>query len=118
LPFEDVVAHYAASDVAWITPLRDGLNLVAKEYVMAKAATNTKGALVLSEFAGAAVEMHGALLANPFDLSSMKNALMHALTMSDDERGQRQRRMQQIVEYNDVRRWGDGFLEGLEGANA
>ena len=113
MPFEDVVAHYAACDIAWITPLRDGLNLVAKEYVAAKAASGTEGALILSEFAGAAVEMHGALLTNPFDETSMRNMLLHALSMGPEERHERLRRMQRIVEFNDVRRWGDEYLEAL-----
>lgn len=110
MPFEEVIAHYAACDVAWITPLRDGLNLVAKEYVAAKAASGTDGVLVMSEFAGAAVELHGALLANPYDSTSMINSLHHALVMSPDERRQRQRRLSQIVEFNDVRTWGNEFL--------
>ncbi|MDI7774160.1 trehalose-6-phosphate synthase [Asticcacaulis sp. EMRT-3] len=70
LPFEDLMAYYGAADVAWISPLRDGLNLVAKEYVIAKEAWNGKGVLLLSEFAGAAAELHGALLANPYDISA------------------------------------------------
>lgn len=110
MPFEEVVAHYAACDVAWITPLRDGLNLVAKEYVAAKAASGTDGVLVMSEFAGAAVELHGALLANPYDTTSMINSLHQALVMSPDERRQRQRRLSQIVDFNDVRTWGNEFL--------
>src|SRR5690606_20799200 len=68
LPFEEVVMQCAAADVGWITPLRDGLNLVAKEFVAAQSASGGDGVLLLSEFAGAAVEMHGALLTNPYHL--------------------------------------------------
>ncbi len=118
LPFEEVVAHYAACDVAWITPLRDGLNLVAKEYIAAKHASSTEGVLVLSEFAGAAVELHGALLANPYDSTSMTDTLHCALTMDPKERFERQRRLQHIVEHNDVRRWGDDFLGAIDGGPA
>lgn len=116
LPFEDVVAHYAACDVAWITPLRDGLNLVAKEFVATKKATGTAGVLVLSEFAGAAVELHGALLTNPYDANSMSKILHQALTMGADEMAYRCQRMAAIVVDNDVVRWGDEFMRAVQQA--
>jgi glucosylglycerol-phosphate synthase len=116
LPFEEVVAHYAASDVAWITPLRDGLNLVAKEFVAAKKATDTSGVLILSEFAGAAVELHGALLTNPYDANSMSKVLYQALTMGADEKAYRCQRMAAIVESNDVARWGEEFMKAVHAA--
>jgi glucosylglycerol-phosphate synthase len=118
LPFEEVIAHYAACDVAWITPLRDGLNLVAKEFVAAKKATGTSGVLILSEFAGAAVELHGALLTNPYDANAMTHALHQALTMGADERAYRTGRMAMITTEHDVGRWGDGFLAAVEAAAA
>ncbi|MDO6749706.1 trehalose-6-phosphate synthase, partial [Gilvimarinus sp. 1_MG-2023] len=65
VPFEQLVAYYAMADVMWITPLRDGLNLVAKEYVATQGMVDGAGVLVLSEFAGAAAELRGALLTNP-----------------------------------------------------
>jgi len=114
LPFHEVIAHYAACDVAWITPLRDGLNLVAKEFVSAKKATGTSGVLILSEFAGAAVELHGALLTNPYDTNAMTDALHQALTMGEDERTYRTARMAMIATEHDVTRWGDGFLAAVE----
>lgn len=110
LPYEDVIAHYAACDVAWITPLRDGLNLVAKEFVATKRATGTAGVLILSEFAGAAVELHGALLTNPYDASSMSKTLHQALTMEADETAYRCQRMSAIIADNDVVRWGNEFM--------
>ena len=113
LPFEEVVAHYAACDVAWITPLRDGLNLVAKEYVATRHAAGRPGTLVLSEFAGAAVELHGALLVNPYDRNAMSATLYHALTMGADEVAYRSGRMAAIVRDRDVARWGDDFLAAL-----
>jgi glucosylglycerol-phosphate synthase len=116
LPFEDVVAHYAACDVAWITPLRDGLNLVAKEFIAAKKATDTNGVLILSEFAGAAVELHGALLTNPYDANSMSNVLHQALTMGADETAYRCQRMAAIVTTSDVARWGDEFMAAVRAA--
>lgn len=114
LPYEDVVAHYAACDVAWITPLRDGLNLVAKEYVATKNATDTPGVLILSEFAGAAVELHGALLTNPYDANSMSKVLHQALTMGADEKAYRCQRMAAIVADNDVANWGNEFMRAVQ----
>ncbi len=116
LPFDDVIAHYAACDVAWITPLRDGLNLVAKEFVATKKATGTVGVLILSEFAGAAVELHGALLTNPYDANSMSKTLHQALTMGADETAYRCQRMAAIVADNDVVRWGDEFMHAVQAA--
>ncbi|MCB2007911.1 MAG: glucosylglycerol-phosphate synthase [Rhodoferax sp.] len=114
LPYESVIAYYAASDVAWITPLRDGLNLVAKEFVATKKATGSTGVLILSEFAGAAVELHGALLTNPYDATSMSRVLHQALTMGDDEADYRCQRMAAIVADNDVARWGDEFMTAVQ----
>ena len=118
LPFEEVVAHYAACDIAWITPLRDGLNLVAKEFVAAKQASGTSGVLILSEFAGAAVELHGALLTNPYDANAMTAALHQALTMGEDERAYRTARTAMIASEHDVARWGDDFLVAVDAATA
>ncbi len=114
LPYESVIAYYAACDVAWITPLRDGLNLVAKEFVATKKATESTGVLILSEFAGAAVELHGALLTNPYDATSMSRVLHQALTMGEDEAAYRCGRMAAIVAENDVARWGDEFLAAVQ----
>jgi trehalose-6-phosphate synthase len=114
LPFESVVAYYAACDVAWITPLRDGLNLVAKEFVATKKATGTTGVLILSEFAGAAVELHGALLTNPYDANSMSKVLHQALTMGEDEADYRCQRMAAIVADNNVANWGNEFMGAVQ----
>jgi glucosylglycerol-phosphate synthase len=114
LPFEEVVAHYGAADVAWISPLRDGLNLVAKEYVATKGSRGEDGVVILSEYAGAAVELHGALLTNPYDAASMERDLHHALTMDEAERAHRMSRMLEIVRTNDVVSWGIEFLEQAE----
>jgi glucosylglycerol-phosphate synthase len=113
LPFEEVVVYGAAADVAWITPLRDGLNLVAKEFVTAQGAVDGDGVLLLSEFAGGAVELHGALLTNPYDAEGMAEDLHHALTLPEEERRQRLRRLLQVVEGHDVDDWSRGFLEAL-----
>ena len=113
LPFEEVVTYSAAADVAWITPLRDGLNLVAKEYVVAQRAVDGAGVLVLSEFAGAAVEMHGALFTNPYDLEGLRDGLYHALQLPEEERRQRMRRLARVVEQHDVAAWSRGFLRAM-----
>ncbi|MFD1770575.1 glucosylglycerol-phosphate synthase [Sphingobacterium suaedae] len=114
LPFEEVVRLYATSDIAWITPLRDGLNLVAKEYVAVQGMLNGKGALVLSEFAGASVELPYAILTNPYDAKSMKEGLLKALLMSEDERAARIKRLYDQVRYFDIHYWGKDFVRELE----
>lgn len=116
LPFEEVIVYGAAADVAWITPLRDGLNLVAKEYVMAQDSVAGAGVLVLSEFAGAAVELHGAMLTNPYDIEGMSADLHEALMMPVGERRQRMLRLAELVANNDVDDWSRGFLEALAGS--
>lgn len=110
LPFDSVVAHYAAADVMWITPLRDGLNLVAKEFVATQGHTGGKGVLVLSEFAGAAAELKGAVLTNPHDSEEMVSTLRLALTMGEAEREDRQRTLFEIINHYDLSRWGRDFL--------
>lgn len=113
IAYENVIAYYGVADVAWITPLRDGLNLVAKEYVATQGNLGGKGVLVLSEFAGAAVELHGALLTNPYDAKSMEETLYLALTLGEDDRAYRMSRMNEIVRSNDVHTWGEGFMDAV-----
>jgi glucosylglycerol-phosphate synthase len=113
LPFDEVVMYSAAADVAWITPLRDGLNLVAKEYVVAQSVVDGAGVLLLSEFAGAAVELHGALLTNPYDLEGLRDGLYEALQLPEEERRQRIRRLSRVVERDDVTAWSRGFLRAM-----
>lgn len=112
-PFEDLVTYYAMADVMWITPLRDGLNLVAKEYVATQGLTDGAGVLVLSEFAGAAAELRGAVLANPHDPSEMVNACYLALTMNKQEAQSRIREAFHVVEHYDIRQWGEEFLDAV-----
>ncbi|WP_240904682.1 glucosylglycerol-phosphate synthase [Sphingobacterium sp. SGR-19] len=114
LPFEEVVQLYAISDIAWITPLRDGLNLVAKEYVAVQGAIKGAGALVLSEFAGASVELPYTVLTNPYDMKSMKESLLKALLMPEAERTARINRLYDQVKYYDIHYWGKDFVRELE----
>jgi glucosylglycerol-phosphate synthase len=114
LPFEEVVAHYAAAQVMWITPLRDGLNLVAKEFVATHGIEGSNGVLVLSEFAGAAAELKGAVLTNPHDPADLTAGLLQALSMPEEEAGGRMRQLFGSVEYYDVDRWGREFLGAVK----
>lgn len=112
-PFDEVVAWYAMADVMWITPLRDGLNLVAKEFVATQGLLEGQGVLALSEFAGAAAELKGALLTNPHDTADLAQTCYLALNMPKTEARARMRELFDIVNYNDIRRWGDEFLAGV-----
>jgi len=113
LPFEEVVAWYAEADVMWITPLRDGLNLVCKEYVATQGRAGGDGVLVLSEFAGAAAELHGAVLTNPHDPVDLRERLKMAIDMGAAERQERLRTLYDTVCHNDVERWGREFLDAV-----
>ncbi len=112
LDFDELIALYRAADVALITPLRDGMNLVAKEYLVAK--EDLHGALILSEMAGASRELHEALVVNPNSESEIADALRQALEMPDAEQVRRNRLMRARLEDYDVRRWAAHFLERLE----
>lgn len=117
-PFEELVAYYAMADVMWITPLRDGLNLVSKEYVATQGLIEGRGVLVLSEFAGAAAELRGAILTNPHDPHDLREKIYYATTMHRSESESRLREMFEIVQYNDIARWGEDFLTAVKEACA
>jgi trehalose 6-phosphate synthase/phosphatase len=112
IPEPLLLALYRAADVMLVTPLRDGMNLVAKEFVAARA--DEDGVLVLSEFAGAAEQLTDAMLVNPYDVDGVADALHRALTMSAEERTSRMRRLRSLVMTHDVERWAAEFLETLE----
>ena len=105
-------ALYRAADVLLVTPLRDGMNLVAKEFVATRA--DGDGVLVLSEFAGAADELTRALIVNPYDVDGMSEAIHYALTMPTTERRERMRAMREHVMRHDVSEWSRLFLEALD----
>ncbi len=111
LPQSELAALYAAADVALVTPLRDGLNLVAKEYVACKSSGD--GVLVLSEFAGAAAEMGEALLVNPYDEEALSLAIARALSLNEAEKRDRMMALYRRVHKNNVFAWGNRFLENL-----
>ena len=102
---------YLAADVLLVTPFRDGMNLVAKEYVAIR--TDDGGRLVLSEFAGAAAELRGAFLVNPHDLEGMKEAIRAAIDASPAAARARMRRMRRGVARRDVHAWAGDFLAAL-----
>lgn len=107
LPGDDVLMLYRIADVAMVTPIIDGMNLVAKEYV----AVNENGVLILSEFAGASEEMDSAIIVNPYDLDAMARALEEALSMSPEERTRRMGPLRELVKERDIFWWLDTFLE-------
>jgi len=114
IPFEELITYYAVADIAWITPLRDGLNLVAKEYVAVQGqSAESKGVLILSEFAGAAVELPYALLTNPYDTKSLTDVLLQALTLGDEDKAMRMKRLYEQVEHYDIDLWAGLFLQNL-----
>ncbi len=114
LPAEELIPLYRAADVAMVTPLRDGMNLVAKEYVMAQ--VTLSGVLVLSEMAGAAEELQEALVVNPFDIDAVASALNRALSMQPDERQARMSALRDRVRTHDVHAWVHSFLSAAERA--
>ncbi|NKY53177.1 alpha,alpha-trehalose-phosphate synthase (UDP-forming) [Nocardia vermiculata] len=111
IPREELVAFFVAADVMLVTPLRDGMNLVAKEYVAARSGVN--GALVLSEFTGAAAELRQAYLCNPHDLDSVENAIMSAIEDDPEAKRRRMRSLRRQVLAHDVDRWARAFLDSL-----
>lgn len=109
MPFTDTLCYYRAADICWITPLRDGLNLVAKEFIAAH--INESGVLVLSEFAGAAVELQDAVLVNPYSLVQMDAAIDRALDMPREEQHARMQRMDALMDRYDIGNWTSHVLE-------
>ncbi|MFQ5499935.1 MAG: trehalose-6-phosphate synthase [Candidatus Zixiibacteriota bacterium] len=105
-----LLGHYRACEIGLITPLRDGMNLVAKEYCAAS--VDNQGVLILSEFAGAARQLaKGAIIVNPYDIESTADAIYAAYIMPEDERRRRMRAMRSDIKRNDVRRWVNSILK-------
>jgi trehalose 6-phosphate synthase len=111
VPRDELIAFFVAADVMLVTPLRDGMNLVAKEYVACR--SDLGGALVLSEFTGAAAELRQAYLTNPHDLEGVKDAIEAALEQSPEEGRRRMRALRRQVLAHDVDRWARAFLDAL-----
>jgi trehalose 6-phosphate synthase len=109
-----MAALYLAADVLLVTALRDGMNLVAKEYVACR--FDDDGVLVLSEFAGASDELKRALLVNPHDIDGLKATILRAIDMPREERRTRMRALRKRVIEHDVTRWSRLFLDTLSQA--
>ncbi len=112
IPQEELLALFRAADVMVVTPVRDGMNLVAKEFVAAR--TDGDGVLVLSEFAGASDELAGSLRVNPYDLPATAEAYASALDMPEPERRRRMALLRGRVQSHDSARWAEEFLAALE----
>jgi trehalose 6-phosphate synthase len=112
VPREELAALYRAADVMLVTPYRDGMNLVAKEYVAAR--SDLGGALVLSEFAGAAAELRQAFLVNPHDIAGVKSQLVRALRIEPAEAAKRMRAMRRHLAKNDLEHWASSFFDALQ----
>lgn len=111
LPITELSALYQLADIMLVTPLRDGMNLVCKEYVASQ--LDNDGSLVLSEFTGAARELPQAWLVNPYDADGVKEAIMAAATASSSDRKRRMRAMRDYIREHDVQRWAREFLDLL-----
>jgi len=108
---EEIAQYYQAADFCLITPLHDGMNLVAKEFVAAR--TDEDGVLILSTFAGASRELSDALIVNPYDIDALADSIHLAIEMSPRERTLRMRRMRQVIAEHNVYRWAANLITEL-----
>ncbi|MFY0603482.1 MAG: bifunctional alpha,alpha-trehalose-phosphate synthase (UDP-forming)/trehalose-phosphatase [Flavobacteriaceae bacterium] len=111
IPFDNLIDLYTSSEIALITPLRDGMNLVAKEYVATR--TNDDGVLILSEMAGASKELHEALIINPNNFEEFSDTIKEALEMSKHEQATRMKSLQKRLKRYTVEKWSDEFMKSL-----
>ncbi|TNF77077.1 MAG: bifunctional alpha,alpha-trehalose-phosphate synthase (UDP-forming)/trehalose-phosphatase, partial [Bacteroidetes bacterium] len=111
LPFDNLIDLYTSCDIAWLTPIRDGMNLVAKEYIATR--TDQTGVLILSEMAGAANEVNEALLINPNNFEQVADSLYQAINMPVEEQIERNAPMQKRLERYNVEKWAQDFMQSL-----
>lgn len=111
IALDQLIALYRTADIMLVTPLRDGMNLVAKEYVAAR--TDNQGCLILSEFAGAASELASALAVNPYDVSALADTILRAVSMPRHEQQSRMSELREAVAAQSVQRWAQDFLHDL-----
>jgi trehalose 6-phosphate synthase len=110
--YPQILQFYKMANICMVTPLHDGMNLVAKEFISSR--QDNDGVLVLSEFAGAARELeNGAVLVNPYNVEELADALYHAATMQKKEQRKRMKRMRETVKENNIYRWGSNFITEL-----
>jgi trehalose 6-phosphate synthase/phosphatase len=112
VPFENLIDLYTSSDIAWLTPLRDGMNLVAKEYIATR--TDQTGVLILSEMAGSANEMNESLLINPNNFEQIADSLYEAINMPVEEQKSRNALLQKRLERYNVEKWANDFMSSLQ----
>ncbi|MEK6155582.1 bifunctional alpha,alpha-trehalose-phosphate synthase (UDP-forming)/trehalose-phosphatase [Flavobacteriaceae bacterium 3-367] len=112
MPFENLIDLYTSCDIAWLTPIRDGMNLVAKEYVATR--TDKTGVLILSEMAGSANEMNESLLINPNNFEQIADTLYEAINMPIQEQKERNEQLQKRLERYNVEKWANDFMTSLE----
>jgi trehalose 6-phosphate synthase/phosphatase len=112
LPFENLIDLYTSSDIAWLTPIRDGMNLVAKEYIATR--TDKTGVLILSEMAGSANEMNESLLINPNNFEQIADTLFMAINMPVEEQQSRNSILQKRLERYNVEKWANDFMHSLQ----
>jgi len=112
MPFENLIDLYTSSDIAWLTPIRDGMNLVAKEYIATR--TDQTGVLILSEMAGSANEMNESLLINPNNFEQTADALYEAINMPLEEQQSRNSILQKRLERYNVEKWANDFMNSLQ----
>ncbi|MCE5332137.1 MAG: bifunctional alpha,alpha-trehalose-phosphate synthase (UDP-forming)/trehalose-phosphatase [Bacteroidales bacterium] len=110
--FEELIAMYHIADIALVTPLRDGMNLVAKEYLAAK--RDKPGVLILSEMAGASIELNEAIIVNPNDIEQIELALLEAIEMPEEEQLLKLKHMQSTIAKQTVKKWAADFVAELE----
>ncbi len=108
---EEIMPFYSAADFCMVTSLHDGMNLVAKEFVASR--SNNDGALILSRFAGASHELHGAIIVNPYDIEKMADAIKIALEMTREEKSKRMKQMRQVVLTQNIYSWAANLLNTL-----
>ena len=101
--FEQLIAHYLAADIALVTPLRDGMNLVCKEYIATH--SDNSGVLILSKFAGASSEIKDCISINPYSIEDIKNSMIYALEMPEKERSSRMKNMRAVIKKHDIKNW-------------
>ena len=111
LPFDNLIDLYTSCDIALLTPIRDGMNLVAKEYIASR--SNKTGVLILSEMAGAAHEMNEALLINPINFAQVANTLIQAIEMPEEEQIKRVNMLQKRLKRYNVEKWANDFMKAL-----
>lgn len=112
MPFENLIDLYTSSDIAWLTPLRDGMNLVAKEYIATR--TDKTGVLILSEMAGAANEMYESMLINPNNFEQIADSIFTAINMPKEEQVARNEHLQDRLERYNVEKWANDFMNSLK----